>query len=508
MFHQKNTSMDKTVDTHLPGEGNNLRARRNSILNTLNVDNKSVMSHRQSLARNSFIDYVSELNAREALNGPDLKDAFHDGTILNEEVTHKLKEENPAVLDALQSKKGMAVQLIVFFGYVLIQGLHPNLTSLSKHAIIDGEVHRISPYMNGVFMFYSNILTIVCMWIISLIMDGKRGLKACFDWKNIARLSIPGVLYAIGDVLQLIAYDNLDGTTVSIISQFRMLFSAILFRIIMKKRLTSVQWMQLICIFLLILVYFRVTMVTDSLDGSNKSSAASSSFVVGILFQFGRVLLTGPANVVSCMIFQDGDIPFYAQMAHSQMSAIPASGIVGVIDITASNNWKYFPFSGPSCEANIRDPSASCFWTYDIFILGLWYSFRQTLTCLLLKVLDVIWKGISDVMGVFCTYILAISIFNEWNQNHNDILFDIRMEIIISICILTVSYIFSKAKPTDTPPVAPISDVNDDARSRFTGGASPIMEPANRSPDSSMIEIENVMATPLLPEPQKGAIHK
>uniref|UniRef100_A0A0G4G364 Uncharacterized protein n=1 Tax=Chromera velia CCMP2878 TaxID=1169474 RepID=A0A0G4G364_9ALVE len=69
-------------------------------------------------------------------------------------------------------------------------------------------------------------------------------------------------------------------------------------------------------------------------------------------------------------------------------------------------------------------------------------------SCLLLKRLDCVWKGIGDVVATLLTYLFAISVFNNGDPDAFKG-FEVKVALILTVVATVISYILTKLPPEE-----------------------------------------------------------
>ncbi|CEM01998.1 unnamed protein product [Vitrella brassicaformis CCMP3155] len=358
-------------------------------------------------------------------------------TILNKGVQYELRTNNPKALAFLQSSWGVLVQLFVFAVCVNVQAFTPNVGAYAKFIPETGK--KGQPFFDGVVMASANVFSLVLMIIISTVADGWKGFAACLNPREIITMAPPALLYGVGDCLQLISLSYADPALVQIISQSKMVATALLCRFALGRPLMALQWLLLVTMSINLYTYVQIDLLFGSEAaakmGQAAAAAATQNQIVGISLLILRVVLTTPGGVLSDYLFKQTKRPFYIQLAQTMFSTVTASVIVAVIQFWKGDLWHKGIFGGIDCGG-----VTPCGWNPRVIFLVVWYALRTGINCLLMKRLDCVWKGIADTVATLFVYIYAITIFGEAPGKGADL----KVALILAIIVTVVSYVLTK----------------------------------------------------------------
>uniref|UniRef100_A0A0N5A2S6 UDP-galactose translocator n=1 Tax=Parastrongyloides trichosuri TaxID=131310 RepID=A0A0N5A2S6_PARTI len=135
-------------------------------------------------------------------------------------------------------------------------------------ALMVGEIVKI--LLSLTFLSYENK---------SLTSAGKIiYVETVINWKSFLKTSIPAFCYAIQNLLYYYAISYLDATLLLILQQIKILTTAFFSVILLKKKLSSIQWLSMIVlIFGIILVQIKVSSIKSSLIFQNSTLINSNN---------------------------------------------------------------------------------------------------------------------------------------------------------------------------------------------------------------------------------------
>ena len=125
--------------------------------------------------------------------------------------------------------------------------------------------------------------------------------RACFEWKNAYKLYPAGVCWATADICEVLALGKLDPVIYTVMSQMRMLGTAALSTIFLGRKYTTLQWVVLGTLTLLVISFSILS-----------SGGQGSAGFIGYFLAAGKFLLSILAAVYSEKALT-ADRPFFVQ---------------------------------------------------------------------------------------------------------------------------------------------------------------------------------------------------
>merc|ERR1719240_1780864 len=105
--------------------------------------------------------------------------------------------------------------------------------------------YKGQPYLDASVVVVNRVLAVVITAAIAFASGGRAKLNACFDAKNIALFAPCAVCYAIADIAEILANGAMDPTVYIILSQSRLLLTALTLKLWMGTSHTTLQWIDL-----------------------------------------------------------------------------------------------------------------------------------------------------------------------------------------------------------------------------------------------------------------------
>ncbi|OVA04624.1 Nucleotide-sugar transporter [Macleaya cordata] len=142
------------------------------------------------------------------------------------------------------SKKSRALNVLLVVGDCMLVGLQPILVFMSK---VDGKF-KFSPVSVN---FLTEVAKVVFALVMLLIQArrqkvGEKPILSVSTFVQAARnnvlLAVPALLYAVNNYLKFIMQLYFNPATVKMLSNLKVLVIAVLLKIVMKRRLSIIQW--------------------------------------------------------------------------------------------------------------------------------------------------------------------------------------------------------------------------------------------------------------------------
>ncbi|XP_032236903.2 probable UDP-sugar transporter protein SLC35A5 [Nematostella vectensis] len=127
-------------------------------------------------------------------------------------------------------------------------------TFLIKFSMRDGGYDYLPVTVNVMAEFIKFVFCLSISFYILLYKEGKRRKDiisfAGIQWLQLFKWSVPGLLYFFDNLLGFYILVNLSPAVYSLMGNFVIITTAILFRIVLKRKLSRTQWASLVILFL------------------------------------------------------------------------------------------------------------------------------------------------------------------------------------------------------------------------------------------------------------------
>jgi len=275
-------------------------------------------------------------------------------------------------------------------------------------------------------IFVAQLACVFIGWMLAYSGGGASDLKKCTDPKIVKKFAHIGMIYALGDIFEMESVNYIDSSTYTVLSQSKLIMTALLMWLLDGKAQSAMQWF--------ILFTTSAGMLEYVLVGKAKGGLTLSS--VGITLALIKVVISCYVAVLNQNALKADSNPFPVQFSALKVSwaftsllyMVGKDGILG--DGNLFGEWS----------------SRTVVLVFAGFIL------KTLFNQYLLKVLDAIWKNISEAIGVILVYFAKVFFMGG---SFDAAVFNAALTVILA-CI---SYSMSKAAASKS---AKKSDVGDE----------------------------------------------
>jgi len=116
-----------------------------------------------------------------------------------------------------------------------------------------------------------------------------------WDQKALKVFSINGVIYAVGDWLEMMSMGSLSGASYQVLLQSKFIFTAILFIYVKNEHQTRLQWLLLVSLMLSCSVYMAIA----------SAGKSSNTPFIGMFFALLKVIVSCLGAVISDKYMKD-----------------------------------------------------------------------------------------------------------------------------------------------------------------------------------------------------------
>jgi len=287
--------------------------------------------------------------------------------------------------------------------------------------------------------FKESSVTVVSRFLIALVglalcaaKGGRDAVLQCFNRKAILMFLPAGVGWALADQSEVLAIAKIDPATYGVISQARLLGTALALLFIRGQGQTQLQWGLL----------FVLTLVCSSycLVGANSSNAeipqTAQGQLIGCLLGLGKVTLSVVSGVYGEKCFKAPQEPagvapqLYVQMVQISFSSILAAiGGYFFVTLYQGEDPSLF-FSGPDGH-----------WDARTVAVAIMYCWREWICNLCMKRFDALVKNICNAMALVTTYVFIVFVTGE------ERLSALKVFLLLAVVSEVVNYSLTKNMP-------------------------------------------------------------
>jgi len=323
----------------------------------------------------------------------------------------------PAVPKAPAGKAiGPVTEVVVFLAFVLVRAFHPVVIDSSK--TLDEETGKKAfAYQKSSV----NVAMTLIMGVFTLLLCYAAGGKAQFAtvWKPAPMLvfSINGVVYALGDYLEMASMGGLDGVAYQLLQQSRIVLTAVMMICAKGVYQTRLQW-----ILLTILMFAMSAYMVISTGGKKKASSGGGFPLLGMTFAFLKVIISCVGAVVSdkyMKVYKDDP-------THVSIARIYVSRSVAIVLLSFTEPvWSVGFFSG---------------WDTMTYCVTISFIVKSVSTLYIVALLDSIMKNIAESFAVLVIYTYDVAA--PWVNKSFDVATFLAVLVVVAAC---AAYIDSKA---------------------------------------------------------------
>jgi hypothetical protein len=311
---------------------------------------------------------------------------------------------------------GPMMELVVFFAFVLVRAFHPVVIDASK-TLNEETGKKEFLYQTSSAVIVMTVGMCIMNLITCYVVGGQKQFASVFEAKPFVIFSINGVVYALGDYLEMSAIGGLPAAAYQILQQSRIILTALL--MIPAKGLyqTRLQWTLLSILMFAMSTY----MIIASGGKGGGSSSSMSTMMVGMIFAFMKVIISCVGAVISdkYMKLYKND-PTHVCIARTFV----ARAIAIVLLSFTQDIWVKGFFSG-----------------WDYMTVGVTGSFiiKSVSTLYIVALLDSILKNIAESFAVLVIY--AYDILAPWVDKSFDVATFLAVLVVVAAC---AAYVDSK----------------------------------------------------------------
>ncbi|OLP92657.1 hypothetical protein AK812_SmicGene25533 [Symbiodinium microadriaticum] len=268
-------------------------------------------------------------------------------------------------------------------------------------------------------IFVAQVICVAIGWVLAHSTGGQADLKKCFDTGNLTRFAHIGLIYALGDIFEMESVNYIDSSTYTVLSQSKLIITASLMWILDGSAQSMMQWF--------ILFTTSSGMLEYVLVGKAKGGAMTFS-AFGVCLAIVKVCISCYVAVLNTKALKRDSNPFPVQFSCLKVSWAFASLVYMVV------------------KDGILGDGMFGEWTHRTVVLVFCGFILKTLfNQYLLKVLDAIWKNISEAIGVILVYFGRVLFLGG---KYDPTVFNAGVTVVLA-CIAYVLSKEGKAKKSD-----------------------------------------------------------
>jgi hypothetical protein len=310
---------------------------------------------------------------------------------------------------------GPTMELVIFFAFVFVRAFHPVVIDASKK-FDETKGKKDFLYQSSSTVIVMTVSMCICCLLSCYMIGGAKQLASVWEAKPFMVFSINGIIYALGDYLEMASISGLPAAAYQILQQSRIILTALLMIPAKGVYQTRLQWTLLSILMCSMSTY----MVIASSKKTGKSSGGGN-LLVGGLFAMAKVVISCVGAVISdkYMKLYKND-PTHVCIARTFV----ARAIAIVLLSFTQDIWVKGFFSG-----------------WDVMVVGVTISFivKSVSTLYIVALLDSILKNIAESFAVLVIY--SYDILAPWVDKQFDTATFLSVLVVVAAC---AAYVDSK----------------------------------------------------------------
>lgn len=320
----------------------------------------------------------------------------------------------------------LALKLGLFVFFVLTRAVHPLVIDASKS---DGKIL----YSKNTPIAMNKLLTVVLMNLVGLVLDGWKGVRVCWQPQCLAVFGMVGVVYALGDALEMLSMASLTGGVYQVLLQTKLLITALMLWKLKGTKQSSLQWHVLLAMFL-----------------------AMSAFVI-IDMGGGGETASLPLGAVGCVMAKVAVSCYCAVLSEKYLKAydkMPTYAKVSALSVT----WTLASLLACTADPKVLSHGFFAHWETSTWIVTASFVVKTTATMYLLQSLDSVQKNIGEAVAVIVIYASEVILGKSFEIS-------VFLTAIAVVTLVRVYLLTSKKAPAVAPkpirlvPVASMPDI-------------------------------------------------
>jgi len=232
-------------------------------------------------------------------------------------------------------------------------------------------------------IFVAQLACVFIGWMLAYSGGGAADLKKCTDPTILKKFAHIGMIYALGDIFEMESVNYIDSSTYTVLSQSKLMMTALLMWVLDGKAQSAMQWF--------ILLTTSAGMMEYVLVGKAKGSGMTFS-TIGISLALIKVVISCYVAVLNQKALKKDSNPFPVQFSALKVSWAVTSLFYMLVK------------DGLLGDGNLFGEWSS----RTVVLVFAGFILKTLFNQYLLKVLDAIWKNISEAIGVILVYFAKV----------------------------------------------------------------------------------------------------
>jgi len=268
-------------------------------------------------------------------------------------------------------------------------------------------------------IFVAQTVCVLVGWSLAYSGGGTTDFKKCLDPTIVKKFAAIGMIYAMGDIFEMESVNYIDSSTYTVLSQSKLIMTALLMWALDGTKQNLMQWF--------ILFTTSSGMLEYVLVGKAKGGGGMTISSFGVGLALVKVVISCYVAVLNQKALKKDTNPFPVQFSALKVSWAITSLVYMIVKDGFMGNWDLFG------EWSSR--------TVVLVFAG--FILKTLFNQYLLKVLDAIWKNISEAVGVLLVYFGKILFLGG---SFDSAVFNAAFTVILACIAYVLSKTSAKAK--------------------------------------------------------------
>lgn len=316
--------------------------------------------------------------------------------------------------DLAPSGPSTATKIGLFAFFVLTRAIHPTIIDASK--TLNPETGKKAlAYGNMTVVLAESVFTLIAGQLLALALGGTAHWRMIWEPRALKVFSGIGLMYAVGDYLEMASMGSLGGAAYQVLLQSKLLITALMLWAIKGSKQVGLQWNLLVLVMLSMCVYM--------IGGKEKGSSAGGIPIMGVVNVLMKVTVSCLCAVLADKYMKDfKSLPFYVQIVQLKLSW---TALILVMSFADGHTWQDGFFNG---------------WTPEVGGVFVSFIVKCWSTMAILSLLDSVLKNIGEATAVLVIYFMQVCL-PQFEQK-----FEIPSFLSVMVVILSVTaYVGSKS---------------------------------------------------------------
>eukprot|EP00929_Paragymnodinium_shiwhaense_P119028 TRINITY_DN90917_c0_g1_i1.p1 TRINITY_DN90917_c0_g1~~TRINITY_DN90917_c0_g1_i1.p1 ORF type:complete len:523 (+),score=114.27 TRINITY_DN90917_c0_g1_i1:85-1653(+) len=408
-------------------------------------------------------------------------------TLLDPAAVRQLEREDPGFVAWLKTKAGLAAQMGLFALYIFMD---VGKSLANSFALKDSGVNTTS------LVISQSIMSILIGIVITLVIDGAQTVYSAVQPAQLMRFGLVSAMFAAAQCFASLSYKYMDASLIKTLGQARLLQTAILSSIFLRRRYIGAQWATMCVVVLGAMLFLNSKIAAQeaydvkqvlpgyeldrftcyeylsNLTELNATVDSVPTFCgdpveehlpdeeknvkIGLLCTFLYLLISDGASIVSESFLKgDKKLPFYVQKITIEIMGLPISFCMSFFMPwfqkqlgTKEKYWKKDMWWVEGSGGLFRS------WSWYTAIALLFIIGQSWMGGIICKKLNSVMKLLGKVCSSACVYVMSDLILQPEAYGHSWSVTQAQMVAVMS------TYVFLNIKVPSKPeePEAPAGD--------------------------------------------------